>query len=110
MFIKKEFKLEKLNVIGTEARVCQDIASRQQLGIKKYGTTVRENPLTLKEWLTHAYEEVLDQAVYLKRAIEEIEDKETCEDCTDKSNTNGFVMCGTCIRSTTLQDHYRLDQ
>lgn len=58
---------------GTEAAVCADIAKRQQLGIAKYGTTVAENPLELREWLQHAYEETLDQAVYLKRAIEEIE-------------------------------------
>lgn len=56
---------------GTEARVCADIARRQQMGIAKYGTTVEANPLQLREWLQHAYEEVLDLAVYLRRAIEE---------------------------------------
>ena len=59
-------------VTGTEARVCADIASRQRIGLAKYGTTVQENPLTLRQWLQHAYEECLDQAVYLRRAIEEI--------------------------------------
>lgn len=58
---------------GTEARVCQDIAARQQLGIAKYGVTVEGNPLSLKEWLQHAYFETLDKAIYLKRAIEEME-------------------------------------
>lgn len=58
---------------GTEARVCADIAMRQQLGLKKYGTTIENNPLTLREWLQHAYEECLDQANYLKRAIEELD-------------------------------------
>lgn len=58
---------------GTEARVCADIARRQQLGIAKYGTTVAKNPLELREWLQHAYEETLDQAVYLRRAIEELD-------------------------------------
>ena len=43
------------------------------MGIAKYGVTVAENPLKLKEWLQHAYEEALDQAIYLKRAIEEME-------------------------------------
>lgn len=57
---------------GTEARVCQDIAERQARGIAKYGTTVADNPLSLPEWLQHAYEETLDKAVYLKRAIEEL--------------------------------------
>lgn len=57
---------------GTELRVCIDIADRQKLGIVKYGMTVEQNKLSLKEWLQHAYEETLDQAIYLKRAIEEI--------------------------------------
>lgn len=61
---------------GTEARVCEDIASRQRAGIAKYGTTVEENPLSLRQWLQHAYEETLDKAVYLRRAIEEIDKQE----------------------------------
>ena len=62
-------------VSGTEARVCVDIAYRQQAGISKYGTTVEANPLTLRQWLQHAYEETLDQAIYLKRSIEELDKK-----------------------------------
>ena len=64
---------------GTEARVCQDIARRQQVGIAKYGTTVEGNPLNLRQWLNHAYEETLDKAVYLRRAIEEIERESDCK-------------------------------
>ena len=55
---------------GTEARVCEDIASRQRLGIAKYGVTVEQSDEKFKAWLEHAYEEALDMAVYLKRAIE----------------------------------------
>jgi hypothetical protein len=55
-----------------EAAVCQDILKRQQIGIAKYGTTVAQNPLSLKQWLHHAYEETLDTAVYLKRAMENL--------------------------------------
>ena len=58
---------------GTEARVCADIAKRQALGINKYGTTVAQNPLELRAWLQHQYEELLDAAVYCRRAIEEID-------------------------------------
>lgn len=65
-----------VRVEGTEARICQMIASRQQLGIKKYGTTVERNPLSLRQWLQHALEESLDQSVYLQRAIDEIDAKE----------------------------------
>lgn len=57
---------------GIEALVCRDIASRQALGVAKYGTTVADNPLSLEQWLFHAYEECLDQAIYLRRAIEEL--------------------------------------
>ena len=57
---------------GIELEVCQDITKRQMLGIHKYGRTVAENPLTHKQWLQHAYEECLDQAVYLKRAMREL--------------------------------------
>ena len=58
---------------GTEASVCLDIGSRQEMGIAKYGTTVADNPLSLRQWLQHAYEETLDKAIYLKRAIAEID-------------------------------------
>jgi hypothetical protein len=56
---------------GIESIVCEDIAQRQRMGVAKYGMTVKDNPLTLKQWLQHAYEECLDQAVYLRRAIDE---------------------------------------
>jgi hypothetical protein len=58
---------------GTEFRVCRMIAERQMLGIRKYGTTVSANSLPLREWLQHALEESLDHAIYLKRAIEELD-------------------------------------
>ncbi len=61
---------------GIEALVCEEIALRQQKGISKYGTTVADNRLSLREWLQHALEETLDQAVYLRRAIAEIDSKE----------------------------------
>jgi hypothetical protein len=62
-----------VNVIGTEANVVALIAKRQQLGLKKYGCSVRENPLVLRQWLQHALEESLDMAVYLQRCIEELD-------------------------------------
>lgn len=58
---------------GTEARVCADIAARQAMGLSKYGTTVEGSPLALRAWLQHAYEEALDLAIYLRRAMEEMD-------------------------------------
>ena len=73
-----------LNPSGTERRVCEDIAKRQQFGIQKYRMTVTDNPLSVREWLIHAYQECLDQAVYLKRAIEGIDqDDNDCDMCGD---------------------------
>ena len=60
-------------VTGTEARVCEMIAARQRLGVAKYGMTVQGNPLSLRQWLQHAMEEALDQAIYLARSIEELD-------------------------------------
>lgn len=57
----------------TESEVVKDILARQELGLKKYGTTVAKNPLELRQWLQHAYEEKLDDAVYMKRAIQELD-------------------------------------
>ena len=59
---------------GTESRVCVDIVRRQQMGIAKYGTTVSENPLELRQWVEHAYQEALDQAIYLKRIMEKLDE------------------------------------
>ena len=58
---------------GVEAEVCADIARRQAFGKNKYGTTVAENPLSLRCWLVHQYEELLDAAICCKRAIAEID-------------------------------------
>lgn len=46
------------------------------MGIQKYGTTLADNPLELKEWLEHQYLELLDAALYCKRAIVQIETNE----------------------------------
>ena len=62
-----------MTIKDTETQVCEDIKNRQQLGITKYGTSVASNPLELRQWLQHSYEEKLDDAVYMKRAIQELD-------------------------------------
>lgn len=62
-----------MQATGTEARLCEMIALRQQAGIRKYGTTLAGNPLSHRQWLVHALEESLDLAAYLMRSIEEID-------------------------------------
>jgi hypothetical protein len=58
---------------GVELQVCQDITERQAHGLAKYGVSVADNPLSLREWLQHAYEEGLDKVIYLRRAMNEID-------------------------------------
>lgn len=50
-----------------------DLLARSQVGIAKYGVTLERTDLKLRDWLQHAFEETLDQANYLKRAIMEID-------------------------------------
>jgi len=54
-----------------------DLLQRSRLGIAKYGTTLNENHGDLRAWLQHAYEECLDQANYLKCAIQTIDNGST---------------------------------
>ena len=53
--------------------VRSDLLRRSRVGIAKYGVTLDRKDLSLRDWLQHAYEETLDQANYLKRAIMEVD-------------------------------------
>ncbi|MFL5001402.1 MAG: hypothetical protein ACJ8FU_08305 [Xanthobacteraceae bacterium] len=53
-----------------------DLLIRSQVGIAKYGVTLDRTDLSLRDWLQHAYEEHLDAANYLKRAIIELDQQE----------------------------------
>lgn len=57
----------------TETAVIEDIRLRQSAGLLKYGTSVANNPLSLRQWLQHQYEELLDAAIYCKRAMQELD-------------------------------------
>lgn len=58
----------------TEMEVIADILDRKNRGFSKYGVSVAQNPLDLRQWLEHQYQELLDAAIYCKRAIQEIDD------------------------------------
>lgn len=57
----------------TVSSVVNDLQTRSEVGIKKYGVTLDREDLNLRDWLQNAYEETLDKALYLKRAIKEID-------------------------------------
>ena len=65
---------EAQSATGVEARVIADITKRQQRGIAKYGMSVEDNPLALRQWVQHFYEDLLDGAVYAKKIIEKIDE------------------------------------
>lgn len=64
---------DSTKVDGVVDAVRADLLRRSEVGIKKYSTTLDENPASLRQWLQHAYEETLDQANYLKCAIMKID-------------------------------------
>lgn len=51
------------------AAVQRDLAQRSAKGVAKYGTTLARTDLGHADWLRHAYEEALDLACYLRRAL-----------------------------------------
>lgn len=61
----------------TVRKVVDLFQERSEKGIKKYGTTLAGNPLSLIEWLDHAKEEAMDQVLYLQRAIDELRDRQS---------------------------------
>ena len=42
---------------------------RSRLGVLKYGTTLDNNKLTLKEWLVHMCQELMDASLYANKMI-----------------------------------------
>jgi hypothetical protein len=56
----------------TEA-LCAELRARAALGVRKYGTTLADAPLTPRQVLKHAQEEALDLAAYLQRLIDDID-------------------------------------
>jgi hypothetical protein len=49
------------------------IAARAIKGLREYGTTLADAPLSVREVLVHAQEEALDQAAYLQWLIDRMD-------------------------------------
>lgn len=67
------YALEPMPLDAAVARVRALLLSRSQAGLKKYGCTTDRTDLGLLDWLRHSLEEKLDDAVYMQRAIIELE-------------------------------------
>lgn len=55
-----------------ENRVIEKIKQRQEVGMKKYGMSVKDNPAGILEWLNHLQEELLDASIYIEKLKDEI--------------------------------------
>lgn len=64
-------------VCAVAARVADEIRERAEGGLSKYGVTVADAKLTRRQWLQHAKEECLDQAIYLQKLIDMEDDDES---------------------------------
>ena len=51
--------------------VRQKLLDRSQVGIQKYGTTMKRTDLSRLDWLRLFQEELLDGAVYMERIIQD---------------------------------------
>lgn len=50
-----------------------ELEARAARGVVKYGVTLGDAPLSLRDVLVHAKEEALDLAAYLQRAIDDLD-------------------------------------
>ena len=64
--------VQKVKLDKIVESVRKDLLKRSQRGILKYNITLDREDLSLEEWLNHQYEELLDAALYCKRAIKEL--------------------------------------
>ena len=56
-----------------EEKVIAEIRQRAEKGEAKYGTTMDRNDLSLKEWLQHLKEELMDGVIYTQKIIDVLE-------------------------------------
>ena len=54
-------------------QVIDKIQSRSDVGYKKYGVTLDEDPSKMIDWLNHLQEELMDAVLYLQKAKETYE-------------------------------------
>lgn len=62
-----------------EEKVIAEIRQRAKKGEAKYGTTMDRGDLSLKEWLQHLKEELMDGVIYTQKIIDVLEVLENLE-------------------------------
>ena len=57
-----------------EDKVCRLLQERADFGLSKYGVSMERDDLSVKDWLKHTRDELMDAAVYLTRLIGDYDD------------------------------------
>lgn len=57
------------NMSRIEDEVCKKIQQRAAVGKAKYGVTMEEEVLSIREWLNHLQQELMDAAVYVEKLL-----------------------------------------
>lgn len=73
------------------AKVFSEFIEREERGVKKYGTTMDRNDLSLSEWIEHMKQELMDAILYLEK-IQTIYDAQRFTDYqkADSRNDEGI--------------------
>lgn len=53
--------------------VINNFKSRSKTGIRKYGHTLDRTDLSLKDWLVHLQEELMDATLYIERLKRDVD-------------------------------------
>lgn len=56
-----------------EDEVCNKIKTRADVGKEKYGVTMEDEVLSIRQWLNHLQEEMMDGAIYIEKLLGLIE-------------------------------------
>ena len=64
---------ERDSMSKIEKQVCEKILQRSEVGKKKYGITMEEEILSIRQWLIHLQEELMDATVYVEKLLESVE-------------------------------------
>ena len=57
-----------------------EFQSREEQGLRKYGTTMDREDLSLSEWVQHALEEAMDLSLYLIKIKQQLNDTQRFPD------------------------------
>lgn len=57
-----------------EDKVCRLLQERADFGLSKYGVSMERDDLSVKDWLKHTRDELMDAVVYLTKLIGDYDD------------------------------------